>query len=330
MQNTDSIFTILKQDIHHSDINDHTRTTLLHNLDKLKATKINIMVTGATGAGKSSTINALFNMDIAKVGTSCEPETSAIVSYTLNNLVLWDTAGLGDGKRNDLTHANNIKKKLDELDNNGKPIIDLVLVIIDGSTRDLGTSSKLINEIIIPNLGDKPEERILVAINQADVALKGPEAWDHESNKPTPKAKAFLNRKALSVKNRIHEATGINIEPIYYVAGYTDGHTKQKPYNMSKLLFLIVSRIPKNKRIILAEKNISNDTDTWSDDDKHYNYAEETKRSIWDSIVASTTRGADIGGDIGSLFGNTGEAIGRLIGGSIGAISGGILGLWGF
>ena len=33
------------------------------------------MITGATGSGKSSTINALFNMEVAKVGVGVNPET---------------------------------------------------------------------------------------------------------------------------------------------------------------------------------------------------------------------------------------------------------------
>ena len=40
----------------------------MKNLLNLKKQKINLMITGATGVGKSSTINALFNTEKAKVG----------------------------------------------------------------------------------------------------------------------------------------------------------------------------------------------------------------------------------------------------------------------
>ena len=55
------------------------------------------MITGATGCGKSSTINALFNIDStnyterAKVGVTPDPETMSIERYELDNLVLWDS-----------------------------------------------------------------------------------------------------------------------------------------------------------------------------------------------------------------------------------------------
>lgn len=57
------------------------------------------MITGATGSGKSSTINALFNTEVAKVGVGVDPETMDITKYDLDNLVLWDSPGLGVARR---------------------------------------------------------------------------------------------------------------------------------------------------------------------------------------------------------------------------------------
>lgn len=118
-----------------------------------------MLITGATGSGKSSTINALFGTDTAKVGMGVDPETMDIQKYELDNLVLWDSPGLGDGKEKDQRHAKGIIKKLNELDKDGRPLIDLVLVILDGGSRDLGTSYELINQVIIPNLGERAQER---------------------------------------------------------------------------------------------------------------------------------------------------------------------------
>lgn len=115
----------------------------------------------------------------------------------------------------------NIIKKLNERDSDGNLLIDLVMVILDGSSRDLGTSYQLINEVIIPNLGEEKENRILIAINQADVAMKG-RNWNYEENKPEQKLVDFLNEKAESVKKRIKEATGVTVDPIYYSAGFKE------------------------------------------------------------------------------------------------------------
>ena len=93
-----NIFENMENDIMNADINENEKSKLLKNVMRLKDNKINIMITGATGCGKSSTINALFDTEVAKVGVGVDPETMEIEKYELDNLILWDTPGLGDGK----------------------------------------------------------------------------------------------------------------------------------------------------------------------------------------------------------------------------------------
>jgi len=150
-----------------------------------------VMVTGVTGAGKSTTLNT---------------------------------------KLIDLLY-----KEYGE--NNG--FIDLVLVVIEGSNRDMGTTYKLLNEIIVPNFQKK---RIFVAINQADMAMKG-RHWNYETHKPMPKLKAFLEEQALSIQRRVYEATGVKIlKPVYYSAQYN--------YNINALLDFFIDNMPKKKRVL--------------------------------------------------------------------------------
>lgn len=323
----ENIFETMENDIMNADISETEKNKMLKNVMKLKENKVNIMITGATGCGKSSTINAMFDTEVAKVGIGVDPETMDIEKYELDNLVLWDTPGLGDGKEADNMHARNIIKKLAEVDEEGNALIDLVLVILDGGTRDLGTSYELINNVIIPNLGKDREQRILVAINQADMAMKG-RNWDFEKNKPNQQLKAFLEEKVVSVKNRVFEATGVRIDPIYYSAGYKEeGTIQNRPYNLSKLLYYIVKSTPSEKRMIYAN-NINDDTDVWKDDDELLDYGEETRKSILDSVAEGASKGADIGGNIGSIFGRTGEKVGRVVGTVVGGVMGFIGGLF--
>ena len=145
-------------------LDEQTKNTVFRNLAKLKELKVNILITGATGSGKSSTINALFDTEKAKVGQGVSPETMSISRFELENIVLFDSPGLGDGKEADVLHSKGIVDKLYELDGDGKPLIDLVLVVLDGSSRDLGTSFELISQVIIPNLGDD-KSRLWVALS---------------------------------------------------------------------------------------------------------------------------------------------------------------------
>lgn len=320
--NRENIFESMRTDILNSNLNENDKKQMLQNIAFLQNREINILITGATGSGKSSTINALFDTDIAKVGIGVDPETMDIQKYTLKNLVLWDSPGLGDGIEADKLHAKNIIKKLTERDANGNALIDLVLVILDGSSRDLGTSYELINSVIIPNLGANKKDRILVAINQCDLAMKG-KNWNHKDNKPEPKLVEFLDEKVQSVRRRIREDTGVDIEPIYYSAGYKESETdKQNPYNLAKLLYYILEHTPVEKRLVYVE-NLSKEPEVWSGNDK--DYSKEIGGSL-SKTMAYAAAGAKVGTAIGSIFGPTGAAFGKAVGGFLGGIFGWLFG----
>lgn len=317
MSSNENIWKRIEEDIQNSDLDEIQKKKLFNNLLNLKNQKINILITGATGCGKSSTINALFDKEIAKVGYGVDPETMNIEKFELDNLILWDSPGLGDGKESDIRHSKNIINKLTEKDADGNALIDLVLVIIDGSSRDMGTSYALINEVIIPNMENK--DRILVAINQCDIAMKG-RGWDSKGNKPEAELVQFLNDKVASVKKRIYESTDVNIEPIFYSAF--------KYYNISKLLSFIIKYTPKEKRAVYIN-NINKDPNPWKSNDELRDYNEEIKKSLSESIQEGVSNGADIGGEIGGILGKPGEVVGRVIGGVVGGVVGFFKGIFG-
>ena len=327
MKDEKKFLNAMESDIMNADIPEIEKNKLMKNFLQLKEQKINLMITGATGCGKSSTINALFNTEVAKVGVGVDPETMDITRYDLDNLVLWDSPGLGDGKEADNRHAKNIIKKLNERDENGNLLIDLALVILDGSTRDLGTSYELINNVIIPNLGQDKENRILVAINQADMAMKG-RYWDYENNRPEPPLQKFLEEKAESVRRRIREGTSVDVTPIYYSAGFKEeGMPQGRPYNLSKLLYYIIKFTPKEKRLSFVE-NINRNDEMWKDNDDLKDYCKGILEEFGETVSDCAMEGADIGGDIGSIFGSAGEAAGRAIGGVIGTGVGVVKAVW--
>lgn len=269
--------------INESSMTEGEKQKALKSLLESQNAKPNVLITGATGCGKSSTINALFNAEKAKVGTGSTPETMQIAKYELGNLTLWDSPGLGDGVEEDKQHSKGIIDLLTQKDENGKLLIDVVLVILDGSSRDMGTSYELINKVIAPCLGDGKNKRLLIGINQADVAMKG-RYWDSENHKPEPQLETFLKDKEKSVHDRILDGTGISVQPISYSAGYMETDGKQEPaYNLSKLLYYIIDNIPAEKRLNVAE-NINTNREVWQSDDGLENYREKTKDSILDNL----------------------------------------------
>ena len=214
------------------------------NISRMTVTPLDVMITGVTGAGKSTTINTLFSKNVAKVGTGVDPETMDLNYYSLNDRIrFWDTPGLGDGVSRDKTH----KKRLIDLlykkyssNDQDYGFIDMVLVIIEGANRDMGTTYTLLNEVIIPKI---QRDRILVAINQADMGMKGAH-WIRSVNKPDEILLNFLKEQAFSVKSRVKEATGVNIiTPVCYSAEYN--------YNIERLMDMIIDNMPTQKRNLM-------------------------------------------------------------------------------
>lgn len=303
------------------ELNEEGKIFILKKLANLRKKEINIMITGATGCGKSSTINALFETEKAKVGVGVDPETMDIQKYELDKLVLWDTPGLGDGKEKDIIHSKNIINKLHEKDKEGNALIDLVLVVLDGGSRDLGTSYELINSVIIPSLGEERKDRILVAINQADMAMKG-KYWNSELNKPEQKLEKFLDEKVESVKKRIKEGSGVDVDPIYYCAGYKEEGMEQcQPYNLTKLLYYIIKNTPKEKRLVYMN-NTNSDYEVWKRNDEIMDYEREIKKSFFDTVGECVSAGSEVGQIVGSIFGEAGRKTGGVIGGIVGGVIG--------
>ena len=221
--------------------NTYRTTDINNNLNHIGIRPLDVMVTGVTGAGKSTTLNAFFQKTVAKVGDGVDPETMELDAYALNDFFrVWDTPGLGDGVEKDKIH----KKKLIDLlyktysvDNQIYGFIDMVLVIIEGATRDMGSTYTLLNEIIVPNI---QKNRILVAINQADIAMKG-FYWNNITKLPDSQLINFLNDKAISIKERVKEATGVDIlTPVYYSAEYN--------CNVKAVFDFIIAHMPSEKR----------------------------------------------------------------------------------
>ncbi len=203
-------------------------------------TPLDVLLVGGTGTGKSSTLNALFDSTVAKVGEGVTPETQHISAHSLHDYLRFhDSAGLGDGKENDLIHAKNITWELQKVCNTDYHLIDLTMVLLDGSSRDLGTAFQLLESVVLKVI---EPQRVIVAINQADMAMKG-RYWNARDHKPDSTLVSFLEEQAYSVQRRINESTGLTIDkPVYYSAKFN--------YNIQALVDHIIKHFPTSRRWI--------------------------------------------------------------------------------
>ncbi|MCQ2773401.1 50S ribosome-binding GTPase [Helicobacter pylori] len=85
---------------------------MLEHIKKEKP-KMNVLLMGGTGVGKSSLINALFGKEIAKAGVG-KPITQHLEKYIdeQKGLILWDTKGIEDKDYHDTMQS--IKKEMED------------------------------------------------------------------------------------------------------------------------------------------------------------------------------------------------------------------------
>ncbi|GAA7375526.1 hypothetical protein HpCK89_06800 [Helicobacter pylori] len=85
----------------------------MHEAIKKEKPIMNILLTGATGVGKSSLINGLFGQEIAKAGTG-KPVTQHLEKYVNGEkgLILWDTKGIESKDYHDTMQS--IKKEMED------------------------------------------------------------------------------------------------------------------------------------------------------------------------------------------------------------------------
>ena len=328
---------LLEQEIRERDCPEEEREEMLEKLRRFREARTNIVLVGATGSGKSSTINALFSCgaagpelrEVAKVGLTPDPETDTVEKYIIGNLTLWDTPGLGDTAQQDQRSKEDIQSLLAERDEEGNALIDLVLVVLDASSKDLGTAYSVLNDVIIPAVEDS--KRILVALNQADLAMKHGRHWDYGSNCPDETLRTYLEEKVRSVGERILEDTGVEIQPIYYCAGCRDGdEVVVAPYNMAKLLYRVVEALPAEKRIPILE-GLNEDRESFAHTDSEMDYGAWREGGVFETLGSMIGDGAEAGADLGGmLLGLPGRLAGGVIGGAVGTVGGCIIGVLNF
>lgn len=235
---------------------------------------LNILIIGGTGVGKSSTINAIYGENRVKVGSNPNPQTQEIEQCQISkNITLYDSPGLGEGSEKDKQHMKKIHKLLTDTDENGNAKIDLALVITDATVKGLGQEYETI-KYLLKTLGDS--KRILIGLNKCDCAVSE-RYFDRENNKLGKEQEQFLQDKVADLQKRIKTDTGLSLRKddiVYYSAGFYDENTQTQdnPYNIVQLEKMILSKIPKQKRVVQAAEESENAHDS-------------DEKSFWDKVI---------------------------------------------
>lgn len=213
-------------------------------IDILGLSPLDILVVGATGSGKSSTINCLLGYEVAIVGEGVNPQTSRIEHYKIKDILrFWDTPGIGDSTIKDEEYLNLIKEKVyakvRTTSSRIVNLIDMVLIIINGSSRDLSSIFKIIDYLS----SHISSSRIIFGINYIDCAMSG-KYWNYDKNFPEQKLLNFIFEKEKSLIDRLKDHIGINDDSLVsYSAKYG--------YNINGLIDIIIKNFPQFPRCTL-------------------------------------------------------------------------------
>ena len=303
-----------------------------------KAKRIEILITGKTGVGKSTLVNGLVGRNVAKEGRNLRASTRGVTGYQLTTalgleIIVWDTPGLQDRTGNEAAYLAEMKEKCSD--------VDIVICCIKLETRT--------------KLGE--EQADFTAISKLTETF-GPEWWRYslfvmtfgnmlesmlKTTQPTVVEEEF-NADIETWKQRIHQALSsagvpeniVSQVPVEVAGHFKKPHLPGREYWFSTLWLTIADRIkPKSQpAFVKINENRFRKSSEVSPSDFTSTQGHEQPIVI-DRVIPVVAMalnglalGAGLGAAIGAAGAGVGAAVGVVVGGSVGAALALLLYLW--
>jgi len=167
-----------------------------------------VAIIGKAGVGKSTTINALFNLKekVSHSDTGTTKDNKRIVALPDGGkLAIIDMPGLGEDIELDQQYMEIYRRIL--------PQSDVVLYILQANTRALEQDQKILRDIVQNVMGNL-KGRLVVGLNQVD--KMGPGSWNDKFNFPSPEQQENIDRKCQDIQQKISRSLGIKVDQVEY------------------------------------------------------------------------------------------------------------------
>ncbi|RXJ74405.1 hypothetical protein CS022_02000 [Veronia nyctiphanis] len=289
-------------EIQHSPVfDDSKKTDFVHRLQQVESSALNILFVSQSAETKNAAINAMFPTIVL------EENNKNIIPYQLNNLTLWDCPAWMTGSNSQTSLMMEIGALLDERDEYGQPLIDLVVTLADGSENKPYAAFQMLCDHIISERDPATRHQVVVAINYGDVQHADENnvfrlhAEKHKTDWPQQVHSALQT----AMKQRF----GILAEAIEFEADtYLD-----RPTNLLALYRAMFEALPAEKAINLLNQDIEYRTNYWAYNTCLSDHMASFENTLFDYVWNKSLNGCRLDGRLGAFVGSNGEELGSIL-----------------
>ena len=203
-----------------------------------------VAVIGQSGVGKSSTLNAVFGLNLPT--SDIEEGTTEIIEKVFPmrdgfNLSIYDMPGLLQSRKRDKVYEEMYREIL--------PQCDVIVYIIKANTRNIGDDCRILKDVVLPICNENSiKDNLIIAVNKVDtigetIDPEDPElVWDPLENKPSQKLWECIKKKRLDIFEKLisenlvllNEKNALKPEQVVFYSAVFE-------YNLGKVLEAITN-----------------------------------------------------------------------------------------
>lgn len=164
-----------------------------------------VAIIGQSGVGKSSTLNAVFGLDLPT--SDIEEGTTEIIEKIFPmrdgfNLSIYDMPGLLQSRKKDKEYVEMYKEIL--------PKCDVIVYIIKANSRNIGDDCRILKDIVLPICNESSvKDNLIIAVNKVDIIGESFDSndpdltWDPITNVPSKKMHDCILKKRMDIFEKL-------------------------------------------------------------------------------------------------------------------------------